>query len=202
MYNPYDFYFNKAKKSWFKARSAFKLEEIQKKFKIFDKTTKTIVDIGCSPGSWLQYAYAQTSKVKGKDPLIVGFDIKDTDVNLPNVYTYIQDVTDVKKINQYLTNHEILPGDVDVLISDMAPNTIGLKDIDAIRLFSLLEQTFWLYEEYLRSSGKFVVKVFMWPGFEEFIAKMKKTFWTKNIKVFKPQASRKNSKETYVVKFK
>jgi 23S rRNA U2552 (ribose-2'-O)-methylase RlmE/FtsJ len=60
-----------------------------------------------------------------------------------------------------LSQHVIMPGDIDVLISDMAPNTIGLKDIDAIRLFDLLDQTFWLYEEYLRSTGKFVIKVFM-----------------------------------------
>ncbi len=202
MYNPYDFYFNKAKKDWFKARSAFKLEEIQHKFTIFDKTTKNIVDIGCSPGSRLQYAYAQTHKFKWKDPLILGFDIKDTDVNFPNVFTFIQDVTEVDSVKNTLNEYGIMPWDVDVLISDMAPNTIGMKDIDAIRLFSLLEQTFWLYEEYLRSSGKFVIKVFMGPWFEEFIVKMKKTFGPKNIKVFKPHASRKNSKETYVIKYK
>ncbi|NOZ44697.1 MAG: hypothetical protein GXP45_06220 [bacterium] len=134
---------------------------MQNKFHVFDKSIKTIVDIGCSPGSWLQYAYAQTHKFKGKEALLVGFDIQDTDVNLPNTYTYIQDVTHPDEVKETLSKHNINPGDIDMLISDMAPNTIGLKDIDAIRLFSLLEQTFWLYEEYLRSSGKFVIKVFM-----------------------------------------
>ena len=201
MYNPYDHYFNKAKKAGFKARSAFKLEEIQNKFHIFDKRTKTVVDIGCSPGSWLQYSYGQMKHKKIKDPLLVGFDIKDTEVNLPNTHAYIQDVTEREKVESILSQHNILPGDIDILISDMAPNTIGLKDIDAIRLFDLLEQTFRLYEEYLKSTGKFVVKVFMWPGFEEYVNILKKTFGGKHIKVFKPQACRKNSKETYIVKF-
>ena len=98
MYNPYDFYFNKAKKSGFKARSAFKLEEIQEKFKVFDRSTKTIVDIGCSPGSRLQYAYGQAKREKIKKPLLVGFDIKETEVNLPNTFTYIQDITEREKI--------------------------------------------------------------------------------------------------------
>jgi len=200
MYNPYDFYFNKAKQSWFKARSAFKLEEIQQKFHIFDKSTKTVVDIWCSPGSRLQYAYSQLKQHRVHNPLLIGFDIKPTDINLQNTHTYIQDITEKEKVQSILTEHNIYPGDIDVLISDMAPNTIWLKDIDAIRLFDLINKNFRLYEEYLKSTGKFVTKLFMWPGFEEYIAKMKKTFWWKNIKIFKPQASRKNSKETYVIK--
>lgn len=70
MYNPYDHYFKKAKKSGYKARSAFKLEEIDQKFDIFNQDTKSIIDIGCSPGSWLQYAYEklthQQTSNKGK----------------------------------------------------------------------------------------------------------------------------------------
>ena len=82
----------------------------------------------------------------------------------------------------------------------MAPNTIGLKDIDAIRLFDLLEQSLRIYQEYLNPEGKFAIKVFMGPGFEEFIKNMKKIFGGKSIKAFKPKASRKESKEIYIVK--
>jgi 23S rRNA U2552 (ribose-2'-O)-methylase RlmE/FtsJ len=64
----------------------------------------------------------------------------------------------------------------------------------------LLEQTYWIYDELLDNKGSFVIKVFMWPGFDEFVAKMKKRFWWKNIKVFKPQSCRSESKETYVIK--
>ncbi len=82
----------------------------------------------------------------------------------------------------------------------MAPNTIGLKDIDAMRAIDLLEQTYWIYDELLDENGSFVIKIFMGPWFEEFVAKMKKRFWGKNIKVFKPISCRSQSKETYIIK--
>ncbi|HKL44327.1 MAG TPA: SAM-dependent methyltransferase, partial [Candidatus Absconditabacterales bacterium] len=94
IYNPYDHYFNKAKQQGYKARSAFKLEEIQNKFKLIDKNTKTILDIGCAPGSWMQYTSGLLTSMKVNDFQIIGFDIKESTVNLPNVHTYIQDVTD------------------------------------------------------------------------------------------------------------
>lgn len=202
MYNPYDHYFKQAKKKGYKARSAFKLDEIQQKFKLFDKDTHTVLDIGCSPGSRLQYAVATLKREKVKKYKVIGFDIKETEVNLPGVTTYVQDIREIKQVEKILLDQGIYPGQVDIIISDMAPNTIGLKDIDAIRAFALLEQTLWMYETYLKPNGKFAVKVFMWPWFEEFVANMKKLFWGRNIKVFKPDACRKASKETYVIKFR
>lgn len=78
-----DHYFKKAKKEGYKARSAFKLEEIQNKFHLFDKTTKTILDIGCAPGSWIQYAVNLMNKLHTTDYKILGVDIQDVDLNLP-----------------------------------------------------------------------------------------------------------------------
>lgn len=198
MYNPYDFYFKKAKKEWYKARSAFKLEEIQEKFFLIRKTTKRVLDIGCAPWSWLQYTIGQLKKINVKDYSVIGFDLKEVDLHLPDLRTYVQDVTQREEVKAILDHHQIEK--FDFIQSDMAPNTIGLKDIDAMRAIDLLEQTYWIYDQLLDENGSFVIKVFMGPGFEEFVAKMKKRFWGKNIKVFKPISCRSQSKETYIIK--
>lgn len=198
MYNPFDHYFNKAKKEGYKARSAFKLEEIQDKFHIFDKNVRTVIDIWCAPGSRLQYVAKEFQRLHIDDGLLIGFDIKDVKISLPNVHTYNQDITDRDAVQAIIHSHNI--DSVDCIISDMAPNTMGLKDIDAIRAFGLLEDSLWMYETLLKKNGKFVVKVFMWPGFDEYVKRMKDLFGGKSIKVYKPEASRTQSKETYVIK--
>lgn len=200
MYNPYDYYFKKAKKDWYKARSAFKLEEIQDKFHLINKDTKTVLDIWCSPGSRMQYTYSQLQKLRIRDFQIVGFDIKKTDLNLPWLHTFVQDVTNVEEVQTILSSLHIEPQKADFIQSDMAPNTIWDKETDAIRSIALLEETLWIYETYLKPTGKFCTKIFMGPWFDEYVANCKKMFWGKNIKVFKPQSSRKESKETYVIK--
>ena len=198
MYNPYDFYFKKAKKDWYKARSAFKLEEIQDKFSLISSSTKNVLDIGCAPGSWIQYTIAQLKKLKISSYQVIGFDLKKVELNLPGLSTYVQDVTDIEKVKEILKNHQI--SSFDFIQSDIAPNTIGLKDIDAMRSIDLLEQTYRIYDQLLAPNGAFAIKVFMGPGFDEFVAKIKKRFWAKNIKLFKPNSCRANSKETYVIK--
>jgi len=198
MYNPYDFYFKKAKKEGYKARSAFKLEEIQQKFFLIKKSTRNILDIWCAPWSRLQYSIAQLKKYWTKNYKVIGFDLKPVDLHLPWLYTYVQDVTEKEKVKAILSSQWIEK--FDFIQSDMAPNTIGLKDIDAMRAIDLLDQTFWIYDELLDEKWSFVIKVFMWPWFDEFVAKMKKRFWWKNIKVFKPLSCRSQSKETYVIK--
>ncbi len=200
MYNPYDYYFKKAKKDWYKARSAFKLEEIQTKFHLITKDTKTVIDIGCAPGSRIQYTAAQLQKLKVRNFKIVGFDLKPADIKIPEVHTFQQDVTDITAVNAIFTQLNIGEKSVDFIQSDMAPNTIGDKDIDAMRSIALLEETLRIYEKYLKPDGKFATKIFMGPGFDEYLANMKKLFGGKNIKIFKPQSSRKESKETYIIK--
>lgn len=173
-FNFQDHYFKKAKKEGFKARSAFKLEELQEKFHLFDKKTKTIIDVGCAPGSRMQYAANQMKKHKIADFTIIGFDLKDVNLNIPNVKTYVADITDEKKIKNILAENHIEK--VDLIQSDMAPNTIGLKDIDAIRLFELIDSMKRMIKDLLKPDGKFVMKLFMGPGFEEFVREMKKEF--------------------------
>jgi len=200
IYNPYDYYFNKAKQEWYKARSAFKLEEMQNKFKLIDKNTKIILDIGCAPWSWMQYSYTLLHKFNVQNFKIVWFDISESTVNLPNVHTYVQDATDTEKVDKILESNRILPWSVDFIQSDMAPNTIGNKSVDAIRSIWLLEETLWIYQKYLKKDWKFAIKIFMWPWFDEFVATLKEEFGWKNIKIFKPKASRSISKETYILK--
>jgi len=196
--NVQDHYFKKAKKEGFKARSAFKLEEIEEKFHIFDKKTKTILDVGCAPGSRIQYAVNLMKKNKHTDYKILGIDIQDVHLNLPGVKTYKADITDKEHIKKILKENAIEK--IDLIQSDMAPNTIGIKDIDAIRLFELIGSMKWILKEVLKPDGKFVIKLFMWPGFEEFVKEMKMEFGGKNIKTLKPKSTRKESKEIYIVK--
>jgi 23S rRNA (uridine2552-2'-O)-methyltransferase len=196
--NVQDYYFKQAKKEGYKARSAFKLEEIQNKFHLFDKKTKKVLDIGCAPGSRIQYAVGFMKKNNISDYKILGIDIQDVNLNLPGVKTYQADIQDVEHIKEILAENNIQQ--VDIIQSDMAPNTIGLKDIDAIKLFELLEYVKPIIKTLLKPDGKFVIKLFMGPGFEEFIKEMKDAFGGKNIKTLKPKSTRKESKEIYIVK--
>ncbi|MFZ2151348.1 MAG: RlmE family RNA methyltransferase [Candidatus Absconditicoccaceae bacterium] len=198
MFKYQDHYFKKAQEQGYKARSAFKLEEIQAKFHIFDKTTRNILDIGCAPGSWMQYAVAQSESNKIKSYKIIGFDILDIKVKLPNVFTYKQDITDQSKVNEIIKQNGIEK--FDLIQSDMAPFTIGVKDVDAIRSFGLIEQTLRIYDQYLKPDSKFVIKLFMGPGFDSFVLDMKKKYGGTKIKLFKPQSSRKESKEIFIIK--
>ncbi len=198
MYNPYDYYFKKAKNTWYKARSVFKLEEIDKKFNIFNKNVKTVLDIGCNPGSWTQYSHQILTKNWKKDFKIIGFDISVCNLNLENVHIYKQDITDFHKASENIKKTWIRT--FDVIMSDMAPNTTGIKDIDTIKCIWLLESSLPIYEHFLAENWKFIIKIFMWPWFEEFLKNLKKTFWEKSIKTYKPSSTRKQSKEIYIIK--
>lgn len=197
-YNPYDFYFKKAKKEWYKARSAFKLEEIQQKFHLIDKNTKTVVDIWCAPWSWMQYTVSQLQKMHVKNYKVIWFDLKTLEIKLPWMLAYAQDITEKEKVDAIFSENNI--EQVDFIQSDMAPNTIWDKETDAMRSIALLEETLRVYQKYLKPGWRFCTKIFMGPWFDEYVATMKKQYWWKNIKVFKPESCRKESKETYVIK--
>ena len=109
----------------------------------------------------MQYSAARLQALKIPDAMLIGFDIKDMHISLPHVQTYKQDITDHVAVQKLLDKHQIKQ--FDLLISDMAPNTMGVKDLDAMRLFGLLESTLWMYETLLKKDGKFVTKLFMGP---------------------------------------
>ncbi|MBR7037447.1 hypothetical protein IKI14_06500 [bacterium] len=90
------------------------------------------------------------------------------------MHTYVQDITQQDKVNAIFAENNI--EQVDFIQSDMAPNTIGDKETDAIRSIGLLEQTLWVYDKYLKPDGKFCTKIFMGPGFDEYVANLKKKY--------------------------
>ena len=153
-----------------------------------------ILDIGCAPWSWLQYMEKNTWK-KTK---IIGIDLKSVNLISSKIFSYVQDATNIEEVRKILQKHWI--DKLDIITSDMAPSTIWIKDIDAIRSIELIKSTLPIYEKFLKQDWKFVIKIFMGPGFDEFIKYLKQLYWWKNIKTFKPTAVRKISKEIYVIK--
>ena len=182
-----DIYVRQSKVDGYRARSAYKLIEINEKFKIF-KGGMTVVDIGAEPGSWSQYV----SKIV-KNGKVISVDLKDME-NIENSVQIKGDFTDLstqKKIKDYLKK------DADVIMSDMAVNTTGIKDIDAIQTGELCIEAMSFSKEIISPNGFFISKIFMGRSFNEIVAAGKKIF--KEQKVFKPQSSRKDSKESFII---
>lgn len=182
-----DTYVRQSKVDGYRARSAYKLIEIDEKFKIF-KGGLTVIDIGAAPGSWSQYA----SKVV-KNGKIVSIDLKemepiDNTVQIKGDFT--EDETQ-QKIKEFLT------GKSDVVMSDMAVNTTGIKNIDSIQTGELCKEAMIFSKDIISSSGFFVSKIFMGGSFNEIVQLGKKIF--KEVKVFKPKSSRKDSKESFII---
>jgi len=182
-----DTYVRQSKVDGYRARSAYKLIEIDEKFKIF-KGGMIIVDIGAAPGSWSQYA---AKKVKsGK---IISVDLKEMEK--------IQDIIQIKgDFTQEFIQKKIksnLGKGADVVMSDMAVNTTGIKNIDSIQTGELCKEAMIFSKEVISEKGFFISKIFMGSTFNEIVALGKKIF--KEVKVFKPKSSRKDSKESFII---
>ena len=182
-----DTYVRQSKVDGYRARSAYKLIEIDEKFKIF-KGGMCVIDIGAAPGSWSQYV----SKVV-KSGKIISIDLKEMEpikniIHIKGDFT----VTDVQdKIKSYLSKES------DVVISDMAINTTGIKDIDSIQTGELSKEAMIFSKDVISKKGFFISKIFMGGTFNEIVALGKKIF--KDVKVFKPKSSRKDSKESFII---
>jgi len=182
-----DTYVRQSKVDGYRARSAYKLIEIDEKFKIF-KGGLTVIDIGAAPGSWSQYA----SKVV-KNGKIVSIDLKEMEP-IDNTVQIKGDFTEnetQQKIKEFLI------GKSDVVMSDMAVNTTGIKNIDSIQTGELCKEAMVFSKDIISSSGFFVSKIFMGGSFNEIVQLGKKIF--KEVKVFKPKSSRKDSKESFII---
>jgi len=182
-----DTYVRQSKVDGYRARSAYKLIEIDEKFKIF-KGGLTVIDIGAAPGSWSQYA----SKVV-KNGKIISIDLKemepiDNTVQIKGDFT--EDETQ-KKIKEFLTSKS------DVVMSDMAVNTTGIKNIDSIQTGELCKEAMIFSKDIISNGGFFVSKIFMGGSFNEIVQLGKNIF--KEVKVFKPKSSRKDSKESFII---
>ena len=182
-----DIYVRQSKVDGYRARSAYKLIEIDKKFKIF-KGGLIVIDIGAAPGSWSQYV----AKVV-KNGKILSVDIKS-----------MESITNTIQIKGDFTNNEIkekikncIEKRSDVVMSDMAVNTTGIKDLDSIQTGELCKDAMTFSKEIISSNGFFISKIFMGVTFNEIVALGKKIF--SEVKVFKPISSRKDSKESFII---
>ena len=182
-----DTYVRQSKVDGYRARSAYKLKEIDEKFKIF-KGGMSVVDIGAAPGSWSQYV----AKVV-KSGKIISIDLKEME-NIENTLQIQGDFTLVDtqdRIKEYLKKKP------DVVMSDMAVNTTGIKNIDSIQTGELCKEAMVFSKDVISEKGFFISKIFMGSTFNEIVALGKKIF--KEVKVFKPKSSRKDSKESFIV---
>ena len=182
-----DTYVRQSKVDGYRARSAYKLKEIDEKFRIF-KGGMSVVDIGAAPGSWSQYV----AKVV-KSGKIISIDLKKME-NIDNTLQIQGDFTSVDtqdQIKEYLKNKP------DVVMSDMAVNTTGIKNIDSIQTGELCKEAMVFSKDVISEKGFFISKIFMGSTFNEIVALGKKIF--KEVKVFKPKSSRKDSKESFII---
>ena len=182
-----DIYVRKSHVDGYRARSAYKLIEIEEKFKIF-KNGISVIDIGASPGSWSQYVVK-----KVKNGRLVSIDLKDMD----EIENSIQIKGDFTKIETKEKIKSYFKATVDVVLSDMAVNTTGIKDIDAIYTGELCKEAMLFSKDLLVKEGRFVAKIFLGTSLNEIIALAKTIF--KEVKVFKPKSSRKESKESFII---
>jgi len=182
-----DIYVKKSKIEGYRSRAVYKLEEINQKFKIF-KNGISILDLGSAPGSWSQYIIKNFKNIK-----LASVDLKKID-EIDNVFHVIGDFRQnifKKKILDFFNSK------IDIIISDMAENTTGNKNLDSIQTSELCLDAMRFSKEVLKKDGKFVSKIFVGSTFNEIINESKKIF--KNNKVFKPNASRKESKESFII---
>jgi len=182
-----DIYVRKSQVEGYRARSAYKLIEINEKFKIF-KNGYSVIDIGASPGSWSQYVSKSV-----KSGRLVSIDLKDIE-KIENMIQIKGDFTESdtqEKIKSYFRSK------VNVVLSDMAVNTTGIKNIDAIYTGELCKEAMLFSKDILTKEGNFIAKLFLGKSFNEIVALAKTIF--KEVKVFKPKSSRKESKESFII---
>ena len=182
-----DTYVRQSKVDGYRARSAYKLKEIDEKFRIF-KGGMSVVDIGAAPGSWSQYV----AKVV-KSGEIISIDLKEME-KIENTLQIQGDFTSVDTQDQI---KEYLKKKPDVVMSDMAVNTTGIKNIDSIQTGELCKEAMIFSKDVISEKGFFISKIFMGSTFNEIVALGKKIF--KEVKVFKPKSSRKDSKESFII---
>ena len=182
-----DIYVRQSKIEGYRSRAVYKLQEIDKKFNIL-KNGISLIDLGAAPGSWSQYV-----EKKIKNGKILSIDLKEID-KIGNTFHIKGDFTDPEyqsHIKDYFGSK------VDVVLSDMAVNTTGNKNLDSIYTSELCMEAMNFSKKILNNHGKFVSKIFMGSTFNEIVAEAKKIF--KESKVFKPAASKKESKESFII---
>tara|TARA_B100000427_G_scaffold14223_1_gene11238 strand:+ start:976 stop:1602 length:627 start_codon:yes stop_codon:yes gene_type:complete len=182
-----DIYVRQSKLEGYRSRAAYKIQEIDKKFKIL-KNGISVIDLGAAPGSWSQYI---SRKIKNGKFLAI--DLKEME-DIKNIFKIKGNFSD-NKCKQ--TIREYFGKKVDIVLSDMAVNTTGNKSVDSIVTGELCIEALTFAKEVLKKDGQFVSKIFMGTNFNEIVALAKKNF--KETNIFKPPASRKESKESFII---
>jgi 23S rRNA (uridine2552-2'-O)-methyltransferase len=185
-----DHYSERAKQERYPARSVYKLKEAQKKYRLISKGDQ-VLDLGCSPGSWLLYA----AEVTGRHGKVFGIDLKPVKIQIPSQAQTIE--IDILTIDRSWIKKQGLASRFNVVLSDMAPATTGNKALDAARSFQLCQAALTIAEMVLKPGGTFMCKIFQGEEFKEFSDTVKSQF--KRHKIFKPQSSRKESKEIFII---
>lgn len=185
-----DYYFLKAKRENYPARSVYKLQEIDAKFHLIRQGLR-ILDLGCAPGSWSLWA-AQKIGPKGH---ILACDLHSIETDFPSQVTFLKE--DVFAASETFTQKLAEIGPFDLVMSDMAPRTTGTKFTDQARSYDLACEAFELAKRELKEKGNFIVKIFMSADAQRLLADMRKAF--QSVKTFKPKSSRAESKETFFI---
>lgn len=182
-------FYKEAKRRRYRARSAFKLIQIQKKFKIIQRGDR-VIDLGAAPGGWSQVA----KELVGEKGIVIGVDL--SNIKPLKGVTFLKgDLTEdstFRKIKQIIGDEKS-----DVILSDMSPNISGNYSVDQARSIYLCEHSLRLAETFLRPGGNFVCKAFVGEDLQDFIKKINEKF--KTVKQFSPEASRKASSEIYII---
>jgi 23S rRNA (uridine2552-2'-O)-methyltransferase len=186
-----DPYVSRAKKDGYRSRAAYKLIELDDKFKWL-KPGKTVLDLGAAPGGWTQVAVSRVRSDK-EEPRVIGVDLLDMDPIAGAMLMKLDFMS-----NMALREiRDRIRGGVDIVLSDMAPNTTGHATTDHLRIMALLEAAYPFACEVLKTGGVFVAKVFQGGTEQELLARMKQDFET--VRHAKPKASRPDSAEIYVI---
>ncbi len=182
-----DIYVRKSKIEGYRSRAIYKLKEIDEKFKIL-KEVFSVIDLGAAPGSWSQYLSQKIQNGK-----ILAIDLLEFE-KINKVEQLIGDFTEEtykQKIREYFNKK------VDLVVSDMAVNTTGNKNLDSIVTGELCMDAMRFAKNQLNHKGKFISKLFMGTSFNEIVSEAKNIF--KDVRVFKPLSSRKDSKENFII---
>ena len=182
-----DIYVRQSKVDGYRSRAVYKLIEINQKFKIL-KNGISLIDLGSAPGSWSQYLSKNIKNGK-----ILSIDIKKIDP-IDNVFQIKGDFTQISN-QELIKNH--FNSKIDVVLSDMAENTTGNKNVDDISSGELCKKAMFFAKEILNKNGIFVSKIFMGSSFKEIISESKSFF--KETRVYKPMSSKKDSKESFII---
>jgi|TARA_B100000378_G_scaffold124787_1_gene100770 23S rRNA (uridine2552-2'-O)-methyltransferase len=182
-----DIYVRQSKVDGYRSRAVYKLIEINQKFKIL-KNGISLIDLGSAPGSWSQYLSKNIKNGK-----ILSIDIKKIDP-IDNVFQVKGDFTQISN-QELIKNH--FNSKIDVVLSDMAENTTGNKNVDDISTGELCKKAMFFAKEILNKNGIFVSKIFMGSSFKEIISESKSIF--KETRVYKPMSSKKDSKESFII---